>query len=72
MAENPQSLGIGIDEDTAIEVNRPRSFYGFRPGAVYVIDGSTISRSNVSEQYPNEVLSIFDIKATCIKNLEYR
>lgn len=68
VAENPQSLGIGIDEDTAIEVNSQGIFKVIGSGAVYVIDGSTISRSNVSEQYPNEILSIFDLKVHVLKS----
>ena len=68
VAENPQSLGIGIDEDTAIEVNSEGLFKVIGSGAVYVIDGSTISRTNVSEQYPNEVLSIFNLKMHVLKS----
>ncbi|MDT8715617.1 cyanophycinase [Clostridium sp. 19966] len=67
VAENPQSLGIGIDEDTAIVVNRSGEFQVIGSGAVYIIDGSTISKSNVSEQYPNEILSIFNIKLHVLK-----
>lgn len=68
VAENPQSLGVGIDEDTAIEVNSEGVFKVLGSSAVYVLDGSTIERSNVSEQFPNEVLSIFNVKMHVLKS----
>ncbi|WP_163192881.1 cyanophycinase [Clostridium thermarum] len=68
VAENPQSLGIGIDEDTAIEVNSDGIFRVLGNSAVYVLDGSTIERSNVSEQCPNEVLSIFNVRMHVLKS----
>ncbi|WP_446898279.1 cyanophycinase [Clostridium sp. LBM24168] len=68
IAENPESLGIGIDEDTAIVVKDNGEFKVIGSGAVYIIDGSSISCSNVSEQYPEEVLSIFDVRLHVLKN----
>ena len=68
IAENPETLGIGIDEDTAIVVDDKGEFKVIGSGAVYVIDGSGISSSNVSEQYPDEVLSIFDVKLHVLKS----
>lgn len=68
IAENPQWLGIGIDEDTAIIVNPEGQFKVIGSGAVYIIDGTEISGTNVSEQYPDEILSIFDVKLHVLKN----
>jgi cyanophycinase len=62
VAENPHCLGIGIDEDTAIIVEDEGVFKVIGSGAVYVIDGSEISYSNVSEQFPDDILSMFDVK----------
>ncbi|OBR91790.1 MULTISPECIES: cyanophycinase [Clostridium] len=67
IAENPQSLGIGIDEDTAIIVKENGEFTVVGSGAVYIIDGSNITYSNVSEQHPDEVLSMFDVKLHVLK-----
>lgn len=67
IAENPQILGIGIDEDTAIAVNDNGEFKVLGSGAVYVIDGCNIDYSNVSEQYPDEILSIFNVKLHVLK-----
>jgi len=68
IAQNPESLGIGIDEDTAIIVNIEGEFIVIGSGAVYIIDGSNLSYTNVSEQYPDEILSMFDIKMHVLKN----
>lgn len=68
IAENPENIGIGIDENTAIVVNQKNEFKVIGAGAVYVIDGRNISDNNVSEQYPDEVLSIFDVKLHVLKN----
>jgi cyanophycinase len=68
IAENPQCLGVGIDEDTAIEVENSGLFKVLGSGAVYVVDGSGISNTNVSEQYPDDVLSIFDVKMHVLKS----
>jgi cyanophycinase len=68
IAENPQSLGIGIDEDTAVVVNEEGELRVIGSGAVYIIDGSSISYSNVSEQHQDEVLSIFNVKLHVLKN----
>lgn len=68
VAENPQSLGIGIDEDTAIMVNKNGMFQVIGSGAVYILDGSTITRTNVSEQFQNEILSIFNVRMHVLKS----
>ena len=67
VAENPQSIGIGIDEDTAIVVNKDAQFRVIGSGAVYVIDGSNITYTNVSEQNQDEILSIYNIKMHVLK-----
>ncbi|WP_423236516.1 cyanophycinase [Clostridium oryzae] len=71
IAENPQSLGVGIDEDTAIVVDESNKFSVIGSGAVYIVDGGGISRSNVSEQHPSEILSIFNVKMHVLKSGDY-
>lgn len=58
VAENPGILGIGIDEDTAIRVYPELYFSVMGSNAVTVIDGESIKSSNVSEQMPDEILTI--------------
>src|SRR5688572_23429288 len=49
VSQNPRMLGIGIDEDTAICVDGQRRFAVLGSGAVYVIDGSKLSYTDVAE-----------------------
>lgn len=67
ISQNPEVLGIGIDENTAIIVNKNGEVEVIGSGAVYFIDGSQISYTNVSEQYSDEVLSIYNVKLHVLK-----
>lgn len=58
VAENPDAIGIGIDEDTAIKLLPDMHFEVLGTNAVTVIDGTTIKSSNVSELQQNEILAI--------------
>ena len=62
VAQNPKNLGIGIDEQTAIVVERGNGFYVLGSGAVYVIDGSHVTYSNIADEALRKTLSIYDIK----------
>ncbi|HEX2937512.1 MAG TPA: cyanophycinase [Ruminiclostridium sp.] len=58
VCENPEVLGIGIDENTAIKLFPDMHFEIIGDNAVTIIDGKTIKSSNVSELNPNEILAI--------------
>jgi cyanophycinase len=62
VAQNPKNLGIGIDEQTAIVVERGNGFYVLGSGAVYVIDGSEVTYSNIAEEDLKKTLSIYDVR----------
>jgi cyanophycinase len=61
VTQNPRVLGVGIDEDTAIIVEQQRSFRVLGAGAVYVVDGSTTTYSNLVEEDSDRTLSSFGI-----------
>lgn len=61
VAQNPRVLGIGIDEDTAVVVTGGR-FRVVGRGAVYVVDGSGVTHSNIAEAKSEEALSIYDLR----------
>lgn len=62
VAQNPKVLGIGIDENTAMIVNKELEFSVGGSGVVTVVDGRDIKYSNASEQYPDEPLAITNVK----------
>jgi cyanophycinase len=62
VAHNPKNLGIGIDEDTAIIVEDGKLCRVMGSGAVYIIDGSTITASSLSETTAEGIISIYDVK----------
>jgi cyanophycinase len=61
VAQNPRVLGIGVDEDTAIVVQN-KSFTVVGDGAVYIIDGSDVTHSNVTEARREQALSMFGVR----------
>lgn len=61
VAHNPRVLGLGIDEDTAVVVEGDR-FGVIGSGAVYVVDGSNVSHSNIAEAEPERTLSMHDVR----------
>jgi cyanophycinase len=61
VAQNPRTLGVGIDENTAIIVQGDR-FEVIGDGAVYVIDGRPITHTNLSEQRAEKTMSVFDVR----------
>jgi cyanophycinase len=62
VAQNPRILGIGIDEQTAIVVENEERFTVLGDGAVYVIDGTGVTHSNITEDAQEMALSIYDVK----------
>lgn len=62
VAQNPKNLGIGIDEQTAIVVERGNGFYVLGSGGVYVIDGTEVTYSNIAEEEPHKTISIYDVR----------
>jgi cyanophycinase len=61
VAQNPRMVGIGIDEDTAVVVQRGR-FRVLGSGAVYVVDGRHTTYSNLTSESPDRTMSVFDVK----------
>ena len=62
VAQNPRNLGLGIDEDTAIITDGVTSFRVVGTGAVYVIDGSDITYSSLSEKKADGIITIHNVR----------
>lgn len=61
VSQNPRNVGLGIDEDTAVVAQSDGTLRVIGSGAVYVVDGTGISYSSLSEQNPEGVVSINDV-----------
>lgn len=61
LALRPDLLGVGIDEDTALVIERGRSIEVLGNGAVTLVDGRQM-RSNVREVDPEEPLTLLDVR----------
>jgi cyanophycinase len=62
VAQNPRNLGLGIDEDTAIIVHNEQRFEVIGSGAVYVVDGTEVGYSSLSEKHAHGILTIHNLK----------
>jgi cyanophycinase len=58
-AHNPQVLGVGLDEDTAIEVQPGEKFTVLGSGAAFVFDGS-VTYTNAPDASDDEVIAMTD------------
>jgi cyanophycinase len=61
VVENPRLMGVGIDENTGLIWNGS-SFRAIGSGAVYVVDGRQVTRSNLGEARAQTAISAFDIR----------
>jgi len=63
LAQNPAVLGVGIDENTAIEVDfAARRFAVLGVGTVTVLDGQQVADTNASESRPQEPLTLTNVR----------
>ncbi len=62
VAYNPYNLGIGIDENTAIILNKDGILEVHGEGTVTIVDGSEISYNEIAEVEDNEAFSIYNAK----------
>jgi cyanophycinase len=61
VCQNPRLLGIGIDEDTAVVMDRGQDFTIYGSGAVYVVDGKTISFTSIQNR-PRGIVTVHDAR----------
>jgi len=61
LAQNPATLGVGIDEDTAVEISPNRRLTVLGRGVVMVFDGRG-THTNAAEVTGKEAIALTDIK----------
>jgi cyanophycinase len=62
VAQNPRFIGMGIDEDTAVIVEREERFTVIGAGAVYIADAEDATYTNVAEEEERRALSLFNVR----------
>jgi cyanophycinase len=62
VAQNPRLLGVGLDENTAIQVEQEKRFRVLGAGAAYVVDGREVTCTNITEEERDRTLSIFNVR----------
>jgi len=67
VAQAPDLLGFGLDEDTALIIDPEEQCTVLGAGALYIIDGSAITYANVPNQ-SHEAMTGFNIKLHVLTN----
>lgn len=65
---NPNNLGIGIDENTAIHIKRNGVLEVFGAGTVTIIDGSNITYNTIAEVHEFEPFSVMGIQVNILSS----
>ncbi len=61
VGQNPRILGIGIDENTAIEFAPFKEFQVIGDGGVTVLDGRNVTYGNLAEGREKDTMSLFGV-----------
>lgn len=62
IATNPSCIGLGLEEDTAIVVTEGRELEVIGSGLVVVLDGMSVTQTNIHEVDPGNPFSIRDLR----------
>jgi cyanophycinase len=62
VAQNPKHMGVGLDENTAIIVEKEKRMEVLGAGAAYVIDGRTVTCTNITDEDEDRAMSIFNVR----------
>lgn len=66
VAYNPNNLGIGIDENTAIHIKRNGILEVLGSGTVTIIDGSNITYNTIAEVHESEPFSVMGLQVNIL------
>jgi len=62
VAHNPQNLGVGIDEDTAVIFEEERRFSVLGAGSVTIVDARGMTYTNLCADDDDRAMSLFDVR----------
>jgi cyanophycinase len=61
VGQNPRIIGVGIDENTAIDIRPNQDFRVIGEGGVTVLDGSSVDYTNLAEEESDRTMSLFGV-----------
>src|SRR3954463_3283259 len=63
VGQNPRVIGVGIDENTAIEMRPQRDFRVIGEGGVTVLDGRDVTYSNLADERGDDrTMSLYGVR----------
>lgn len=65
---NPYNLGIGIDENTAIILDKEGNLEVFGTGSITIVDGSKISYNEIAEVDDFQSFSVFGVQLHVLRD----
>jgi cyanophycinase len=71
VTQNPRILGIGIDENTAVIVERDRKFSVIGEGGVTILDAGGSTYSNITDEETDRALSVYDVKLHILSQSDF-
>lgn len=68
VSHNPDLLGIGLDEDTAVEIDQGATLTVLGGGSVFIVDGSEITYTDIHHIPDHAPLTIFGVRLHTLTN----
>ncbi|MCU7549090.1 cyanophycinase [Chitinophagaceae bacterium LB-8] len=62
IAAQPAAIGIGLDEDTAVLIEKGTKLKAIGSSSVVVVDGSNVKRNNIADVHGGEPISISNLQ----------
>jgi cyanophycinase len=62
IAAQPGAIGIGLDEDTAVLIEKGTKMKAIGSSSVVVVDGSNVKRNNIADVHGGEPISISNLQ----------
>jgi cyanophycinase len=68
IAAQPGAIGIGLDEDTGIVIEKGRMLRAIGSSSVVIVDGSSISHNNIADIKSGMPISISSLEVSIMTN----
>jgi len=68
IAAQPGAIGIGLDEDTGVVIEKGNRLRAIGSSSVVIVDGSSISHNNIADIKSGMPISLADLRVTIMTN----